>query len=440
MNYPVIGAGLITLAAILLIKRGADVRLILILAGLVISSLASQPWAVFDAFQKAVGRGDIIGPICSAMGFAFVVKKTGCDQDMVRLLMRPLRKLQWALIPGGAAIGFVTNMAITSQTAAAAAVGPILVPLLIAAGHSRLAAAATLLVGCSVGGNLFNPGEPDVVAVHVNAGADIGHVLGSVFVPNIISFVVGVAVLSVLLYKKHDHGSTAAQAAVNEVIERPVSIGRAILVPLPVLILLLLQPSLMLAPDLFRIYPNGLHVSTVMLACSFLVMAVTSMYGDKADRTHFSVLTASFFEGMGFGFAKVISLIIAASCFIAGLEAVGAIATLTGIFRENLALAGIMSPILTFGLAVVSGSGTAPSVAFSQAMLPGLAITDKAQAVMLGSFGAIGASIGRTMSPVSAIVLFTGTLAEVDSAALIKLATWPMLASLVSVILYGMLF
>jgi len=440
MNYPVIGAGIITFASILLIRRGADVRLILILAGLVISSLAAQPWAVFDAFQKAVGRGDIIGPICSAMGFAFVVKKTGCDQDMVRLLMRPLRKLQWALIPGGAAIGFVTNMAITSQTAAAAAVGPILVPLLIAAGHSRLAAAATLLVGCSVGGNLFNPGEPDVVAVHVNAGVNVGHVLGSLFIPNLISFAVAVIVLSIILYKKHDHLSSKESAAVSTEMDRPVSIGRALLVPMPVLILLLLQPSLNLAPELFQKYPNGLHVSTVMLACSFLVMAVTSMRGSRVDRTHFSDLTASFFDGMGFGFTKVISLIIAASCFIAGLEAVGAIATLTSMFRENLAIAGILSPILTYGLAVVSGSGTAPSVAFSQAMLPGLAITDKAQAVVLGSFGAIGASIGRTMSPVSAIVLFTGTLAEVESSALIKLVTIPMIASLVSVILYGMLF
>lgn len=440
MNYPVIGAGIVTLAAILLIKRGADVRLMLILAGLVISALAQQPWAVFDAFQKAVGRGDIIGPICSAMGFAFVVKKTGCDKDMVRLLMRPLRSLRWALIPGGAAIGFITNMAITSQTAAAAAVGPILVPLLIAAGHSRLAAAATLLVGCSVGGNLFNPGEPDVVAVHVNASVSIMQVLDTVLIPNLLSLVVAVSVLSVLLYRRHDHAAATEPAVESAELDKPVSVGRALLVPLPVIILLLLQPGLGLAPQLFQRYPNGLHVSTVMLACSFLVMAVTAMRGTKPDRMHFSDLTASFFEGMGFGFTKVISLIIAASCFIAGLEAVGAIATLTSVFRDNLTLAGILSPVLTWGLAVVSGSGTAPSVAFSQAMLPALTTTNTAQAVILGSHGAIGASVGRTMSPVSAIVLFTGTLAEVDSVSLIRLVTWPMLASLVSVIVYGMLF
>src|SRR5438067_1485703 len=147
--------------AIFLLIKGLDVRLVLFGAGLVLASLALKPWVVLDAFKLTMGDGRIIGPICSAMGYAFVLRATGSDREMVRLLIRPIRRIRWLLIPGGCAVGFVTNMAITSQTAVAACVGPILVPLMLAAGFNPITVGATLVLGCSGGGNLFNPGEPD---------------------------------------------------------------------------------------------------------------------------------------------------------------------------------------------------------------------------------------------------------------------------------------
>ena len=199
MNSPLIAAILITTAALLLIRRGVDVRFVLIVAGLIMATIIGTPWVIWDTFQKVLGRGDIIGPICTAMGYAFVLKATGCDRDMVRLLVQPLRKVRWLLVPGGVAIGFVTNMAITSQTASAAAVGPILIPLMIASGYAPLAAAGTLLLGCSVGGNLFNPGEPDIVAIRSSVNVDIGDIVNAAFVPNMISFVVATIVLTLVI-------------------------------------------------------------------------------------------------------------------------------------------------------------------------------------------------------------------------------------------------
>src|SRR3954470_15814573 len=135
---------IIALAMVLLI-RGAEVRLTLFAAGLALATLALTPLAVFDAFLAEAGNGKTIGPICSAMGYAFVLRATGCDRAMVRLLLSPVRRVRWLLIPGGCIVGFVTNIAVTSQTATAAAVGPILVPLMLAAGYSPVTAGATLL-------------------------------------------------------------------------------------------------------------------------------------------------------------------------------------------------------------------------------------------------------------------------------------------------------
>lgn len=423
----------------LLIRRGVDVRFVLIVAGLIMATIIGTPWVILDTFQKVLGRGDVIGPICTAMGYAFVLKATGCDRDMVRLLVQPLRKVRWLLVPGGIAIGFIANMAITSQTAAAAAVGPILIPLMIASGYAPLAAAATLLVGCSVGGNLFNPGEPDIVSIGAAVNVDISNVINVAFIPNVISLVVATVVLTLLIRRLKlwsleslvDDGDTLPP------LTRRI-LFRALLAPLPVIILLLLQPGLGLAPAILDHYPQGVHVSSVMLLCSGLVMLVT-LDEPKRAVAHLTYLTREFFEGLGFAFAKVISLILAAACFLSGLEALGAISKITKLLTYDTTVAAILSPVITWGLAVISGSGTAPSVAFSQAVLPGVAATGAVSlAILMGVTGAIGASVGRTMSPVSAIMLFTCTVAEVEPKALVKLAMWPMLASLLSAIIYGL--
>ncbi|RPI67997.1 MAG: C4-dicarboxylate transporter, partial [Ignavibacteriae bacterium] len=60
-------------------------------------------------------------------------------------------------------------------------------------------------------------------------------------------------------------------------------------------------------------------------------------------------------------------------------------------------------------------------------------------ALKLGVSGSIGANIGRTMSPVAAIVLFVSALADVQIQDLMKRVLLPMLAALASVIVLGLL-
>lgn len=419
---------------------GIDIRFLLIALGLLLASLAMAPWAVFDAFQAAVGNGGIIGPICSAMGYAYVLKATGSDREMVMLLTRPLRTMRWLLVPGGVVIGFITNMAITSQTASAAALGPVLIPIMRSAGYSPLAAAVTLLVGCSVGGNLFNPGEPDIVTIKDVTAMLSGDVISAAVVPNLVAALAATLILMLMLRPTSEsHGPTADD------LPEP-SLTKALLPPLPVIALLLLQPGLNLIPPIFTIYPNGLHVSMVMLLSTVVAMAVHAADDRRGTpsrwqrlKEHLTTLTTEFFDGMGYAFAHVISIIIAASCFIAGLTALGVIDAASMLLASNADLARVASPLLTAGMAVLSGSGTAPSVAFSKAMLPGLLSMGPGQAIDIGVLGAIGANVGRTMSPVAAVVLFTSALAQVSITDLVKYSARAMLAALAAVILYGLL-
>mgnify|MGYP000849051082 CR=1 FL=1 len=413
----------IAVLAVVAIRRGHDVRFVLFTAGLVLVSIMQKPWMVFDTFQVYLGKDSIIGPICTAMGYAFVLKATECDAHMVRLLVRPLRKVRSILVPGGVAIGFMTNMAITSQTASAAAVGPILLPLLLAAGIRPAISVAVVLIGCSIGGNLFNPGEPDIVAINAATGVDVPTIISSAVVPNLLSLAAATVVLWIMSIK----GATQ-DVSVTE--DGPVDLVRALLPPLPVILLLVLQPGLNLVPAVFDVYPKGLPISLVMLVCTGLVLILL--------RENIDTITKAFFAGMGHAFTHVISLIIAAGCFIAGLEATGLIEAAAAVFVEQAALAGVVSPLLTWILAWVSGSGTAPSVSFSKAFLPSLSGVDLGRAVDLGIFGAIGASIGRTMSPVAAVVLFTADLGKVSVKDVIRTVSLPLLIALAVTIAYSL--
>ncbi|MEY3387068.1 MAG: putative cryptic C4-dicarboxylate transporter DcuD [Bacteroidota bacterium] len=429
-------------ASIYLIARRVDARLVLIIAGTLLASLVGMPTRILDVFQNAVGRGDIIGPICSAMGYAFVLRHTGCDTQMVRLLIQPVRSLSWALVPAGVTIGFITNMAITSQTAAAAAVGPILLPLMLAAGYTPVGAGATLLIGCSVGGNLFNPGEPDIVAVKGATGVSIADVIASATAPTILAAAVAILVLMIVLSRRGQLPTQHGAAGVPS--DSPMSgneIVRAVLAPLPVILLLLLQPRWNLVPMMQQIWPNGIAVSAIMLVCTALVMVLTAGGADRSFGRHVNEITTEFFKGMGHAFTAVISVIIAATCFLAGLESVGAIRAFTGLISSSPDLAAVVSPVITWLLAMISGSGTAPSVAFSQGVLPALAEGGQLTlAVSLGVAGAIGASIGRTMSPVSAVMHFTGSISGASIAELLRMVLIPMVAALLATILYGLVF
>ncbi len=420
-----------------------DPRLFLFLGGLVLAAIGGDPLAVFDAFQKTLGAAGIIGPICTAMGYAWVLKQTGADAEMVRLFTQPLKRVSWLLIPGGAAVGFFTNMAITSQTASAAAVGPVLFPIMRAAGYSPVTAAATILVGCSVGGNLFNPAEPDIVAIHAATGLGVSAIMAKVPLPNIAAFVVAVVTLMVMSWAADRKGSaetniheTATEAPHSEPQTRR-DVVQALLPPLPVVLLFLLQPAYRLVPYLADRYPEGVHISMVMVGCTGIAMIVTAEAGQKWLR-HAITLTKSFFEGMGYAFANVISIIIAASCFIAGLEVLGVLSAMSGLMNAYPTVAMISAPLLTWVMAVVGGSGTAPSVAFSKSFLPGIAPTQPDLAVHMGVMAAIGANVGRTTSPVAAVVLFTSTLANVPVPALLRRVAPCMLASVLTTMLIGL--
>src|SRR5436305_2872260 len=135
---------LVIAAAVFAVLRQVDVRLALVLAALALGTLAGDPMAIVRTFLITLAREQFVVPICCAMGFAYVLRHTGCDQHLVQLLVRPLRRGGGFLIPGAVLVGFLVNIPIISQTSTAVAIGAVLVPLLRAARISAVTTGAAL--------------------------------------------------------------------------------------------------------------------------------------------------------------------------------------------------------------------------------------------------------------------------------------------------------
>jgi len=465
----VLGCGVIA-AAILAIVRQVDVRLVLLVAALVLGALAGQVPTIATKFATTFVGETFVVPICTAMGFAYVLKHTGCDLHLVHLLVNPLRRVRPLLIPGAVMAGFLVNIPIISQTSTAVAIGSVLIPLLRAAGISPLTAGSALLLGASIGGELFNPGAPEFrtviremsrLGLHPPEGA--GMVRGIVGL-NLLHLTLATAVFWAFSARaeagwREEQGEAAAVLPEGGGAEFRVNFLKAAVPLLPLGLLFLTAPPLELVkvPREWLVGPGEpsavLRDLAERLGDPKLRDAAPSPFDSRligaammigvlvaacTDRRHALTSVGAFFEGAGYAFAHVISLIVAASCFGEGVKLIG----LDGVVQAALGAApGLLLPaagFLTLGFAFVCGSG----IAATQSLFPFFAEPSLAADVApqhTGAVVALGAAAGRTMSPVAAVTLMCGRLTDTRPADLVRRVAPPLLIGMAGVVIAGML-
>lgn len=400
-------------ATVYFMVRRFEVRLVLLGAGLVLGVLAGRPLLLFDTFGRAMVAG-MVGPICAAMGFAAVVSATGCDKHLVHLLLLPIRKVRPLMLPGGILVAYLVNMAVSSQTSTAAAIGPILFPLLLAAGFSREVSGAALLLGASFGGDLLNPGAQDVVAI-----ASVANIVPAQLSARVIPASLGGAVTAALVFALlHRRREGAAEAeTVAEAGDFKVSLLHALVPVVPIALLLLayggvapLAFLLTLPPgDDWKPFAGSLPIVRAMLIGVVLALVVA--------RSEIQKLTRAMFTGIGEAYGTIISLTITAQCFGAGVAAVGLSAQLLEAARA-LGFLALLAAGFPWALSLLSGSGSGPILTFAQTFLPGLGAGE--DPVRLAALACFGGAFGRTMSPVAAVVVYCSGLASVSPIELIR--------------------
>jgi len=400
--------GIIVILTFAAIVKGYETRLTLFVSGLVMSILVLKPMAAFDAFFKTAAHSTLVPVICSVMGFAYVAKLTKCDEHLVRMLTEPLKKVRPILIPGTVIVTFIINIALTSAAGCSAAVGAILIPVLIKAGVKPEIAAAAVFAGTF--GSVLSPGNPHNVYVADLAKIDVMSVISVHALASVICGIISAISLGIVAYLRKETRGWASEnsAQVDDSTQgEPVNILMAIVPMIPLVLLILATPQVGLLPKI--------QVPTAMIIGAFIAWAVT--------RAKPKELSKSFFEGMGYSYGNVIGIIVAASVFTAGMSAIGLTNSLIEAMKQSehvVRLGGTFGPFL---IAVLGGSGDAATLAFNAAITPraaefGLSIPT------LGSIANLAGALGRTMSPVAGAAIVCAGIAKVNPIELSK-RTWP---------------
>ena len=404
---------IILISLILMFKR-VDVRLSLGLSAAALFLIAGKLPQLLVLITQQMTNEKTVVPICTAMGFAYVLRITECDRHLTHLLLTPLRYGRWLLIPGGIIAAYIVNMAIISQSSTAAIVGTVLLPLLQAGGVMSVIAGSLLLLGSSMGGELFNPGAVELVKLAELTGQPVTSLTVKVLPVNLLASVTALIVfcfLVVILSRKN------AASVEDTQTDSPVAhSGKPLrLNPLKALVPLLPMALLFIVPTLVQL-PQEFSNNSVSIAAAGLTAPKES-----------GRLVATFFEGVGFAYANIISIIIVATIFTEGIKANGLIEILTNALTHRPIAAKFASLILPFTLAGVTGSGSAPAIAVMNVLVP-VAAKMNLDAIGLGALIAVAAQLGRTMSPVAAVVVMCATLSGQPPLNLVKYVTIPLLS------------
>ncbi|MSR31650.1 MAG: hypothetical protein EXR99_09110 [Gemmataceae bacterium] len=422
---------LLTIVAIL---KKVEVRLAMAVGALVLGLLAGRPDQIVLTFLKELAHEAFILPICSAMAFGFVLKKTGCDLHLVHLLVAPLRKARFFLVPGAVITGFLVNIPMISQAGTAVTLGPVLIPLLRAAGLPALTIGAAMLLGMSIGGELLNPGSPENQIVSNSLQMPATVYVGYVSRPLLLHLVVTTLVFWLLDSRRKDPAT--AEAAQSETGEFKVNFLKALVPILPLVFLFLVNPPLELIPlNKSWLLAEGEKPTAAnprLIALAMLLGTAAAMFLHPRQG---STLVVSFFEGAGHAYATVISLIVCAVSFGKGIELLDYPSYLKEIVVDYPFLFLPLGMGIPFLFAIACGSG----IAATQSLFPffveparvlGLEFPQVAPLISLG------ASSGRTASPFAAVNLVTSQLTGCDSWSLAKKTLAPLLAGLGTVYLF----
>lgn len=405
----ILGCILVLITLFLLIKR-YEARMVLVAAGIVMCACAGNPMAALNSFAKGMGSS-MISSACSSMGFALVMRFTGCDKHLINFLAKGLTKVHFLIIPGVVLATFAVNMALPSAAGTAAAAGAIFIPIMMGAGiHPAMAAAA---VKCGTYGSMLNPGLAHNPFVAKIAGVGVMDVIAFHYKANLASLVIAAITITVIAYMTHENKDHFAEGLELEE-NFKVNYLYALMPIIPIAILLLGATKIV---PMFK-----MGVAQAMIIGCILALAVT--------RTNPAELTKSFFDGMGKAYADIIGIIISAGVFVAGMNAMGLVKAFTNAMLNNPAIVKIAASVGPFLLGLIVGSGDAATFAFNEAITPHAADFGMTP-VQMGSMAILGGTLGRTMSPIAGATIIVAGIAGVNPMEIAKRNALPMVLAMV---------
>ncbi len=416
------------------VLRGIDVRMVLFLGAVPLFLAAGRPTQMVVKLAVEMANAGTVVPICSAVGFAYVLRLTECDQHLVLLLVRPLRRMQALLVPGGIVAGYLINTTIVSQAGTAAVLGPVLIPLLRAGGLSAAAAGAVLLLGSSMGGELFNPGAVEIAKLAQLTMMPASEVVARLRGLNLLSCGVILAAFWLIWRRLERWGGESNGPGASSEDEPVRTEGRRLnLVKafVPLLPIFLLTVDSMAGP-----YSVGRFLVGPARILAAMMIGVAAAGLTSSGKS--GGLAAAFFDGAGYAYTHIISLIMIASTYALGVELSGLIGLLIEAMKSWPSAAMVVAPVASWFLAFVAGTGIAPAVAIMEFFVPAAGSLGL-DPIRLGAVTSLAAHFGRTMSPAAAVVMMAARLSGASPRALIRRVAGPLLIGLAALVVAALL-
>ncbi|QCR35720.1 anaerobic C4-dicarboxylate transporter DcuC [Nissabacter sp. SGAir0207] len=389
-------------------------------------------WAAADIAEYVksllMSRGGDLGMMIMILcGFAAYMTHIGANDQVVSLASRPLRRINspYLLMVAAYLVACLMSLAVSSATGLGVLLMATLFPLMVNVGISRGAAAAICASPAAI---ILSPTSGDVVLAANAAEMPLVTFAFRTTLPISAAAIAGMALAHYFWQRFLDRrapAETAAPAAPDAAPATAAPRGYALLPFLPIVGVLVFDGK----------WGPSLHIITLLVICLALT-ALLEFLRSRDARSVFRGLEVAY-RGMADAFASVVILLVAAGVFAQGLGALGFIRALIDLAQGAGGGALVMLLVLvtiTMLAAITTGSGNAPFYAFVE-LIPPLAAQMGIRPAYLVIPMLQASNLGRTLSPVSGVIVAVAGMAKISPFELVKRTAVPVMVGLMIVII-----
>ncbi len=393
----------------------------------------------FDMFenvslQLAKDAANLGLQIMAITGFAKYMDKIGASSTLVMLAMKPLGRFHAPYAVMAVSFLFCMCLAIFIPSASGLAMLMMVTvfPVLTALGVSRVGAASVVSTG-----HLLDIGPASATTALVAKTAEMDIAMFFVDYQLRVYVICGIAAcLAHYFWQKYldkrEAAKLAAQPAEAVAMTEKDMDGVAPPGPIWFAILPTVPLMLLIGCSEYGFKSIKMNVVTAMLI-SLTVAVVFEFLRQRSLKKTLDSIQA-FFKGMGDQFALTITLIVAGQTFAFGLKAIGFVDQLISgsqsLGLESVVIVFLMCAVI-IAFSIIMGSGVAPMFAFAP-LMPNIAkgIGGNLPEMLLALQNS--ASLGRLLSPITAVIVAVSSLARVAPVELVVRNSVPVIVAMLT--------
>lgn len=401
-------------------------------------------WRATDILEYVkfllMNRGGDLGMMIMVLcGFAAYMTHIGANDVVIKLVSKPLQIVNspYILMIVAYFIACLMSLAVSSATGLGVLLMATLFPVMVNVGISRGAAAAICASPAAI---ILAPTSGDVVIAAQISMIPLKEFAFGLTLPISIMAIVSMAVAHFFWQRFLDRKENI-KTEILDVKEITSNAPRfyAILPFAPIIAVLLFDGKpfkpIFGIDYLAGVVPPELNIITIIAGC-IIISAIIEFLRSFDGKKVYAGLDVCY-RGMADAFATVVILLVAAGIFAQGLSTVGFINGLISMaqsFGSGAIIMMIALVIITMLAAMTTGSGNAPFYAFVE-LIPRLAQQMGINPAYLVIPMLQASNLGRSMSPVSGVVVAVAGMAKISPFEVVKRTSVPMLVGLLVVIL-----